>query len=51
MFAAHTDGSFGSERNNIEAERKPKAIPRKEAPPKPSPSVTTPASPPQNVWI
>ena len=41
-------GSFGSERNNIEAERKPKAIPRKEAPSKPSPSVTTPAPPTQN---
>ncbi|KAG5029778.1 putative mediator of RNA polymerase II transcription subunit 26c [Glycine soja] len=44
----HNGSSGSSQRNNIEAERKPKAIPRKEAPPKPSPSVTTPASPPQN---
>ncbi|XP_029127324.1 probable mediator of RNA polymerase II transcription subunit 26c isoform X2 [Cajanus cajan] len=42
-------GSFGSEINNIEPQQlKPKAIPRKEAPPKPPPSVTNPAPAPQN---
>ncbi|RDX99703.1 putative mediator of RNA polymerase II transcription subunit 26c, partial [Mucuna pruriens] len=33
--------SFGSERSNVEPQVKPKAIPRKEAPSKPSPSGTT----------
>ncbi|XP_020215746.1 probable mediator of RNA polymerase II transcription subunit 26c isoform X3 [Cajanus cajan] len=43
------NGSFGSEINNIEPQQlKPKAIPRKEAPPKPPPSVTNPAPAPQN---
>lgn len=41
-FLGHIDGSSGSERNNSEAEAKPKSIPRKEAPPKPSPSVPAP---------
>ncbi|TKY60392.1 mediator of RNA polymerase II transcription subunit 26c [Spatholobus suberectus] len=45
------NASFGSERNNMEAQLKPKAIPRKEAPPKPSPSVTAAAPAPQNVRI
>lgn len=40
------NGSFGSEINNIEPQQlKPKAIPRKEAPPKPPPSVTNPPAP------
>ncbi|XP_022641967.1 probable mediator of RNA polymerase II transcription subunit 26c isoform X3 [Vigna radiata var. radiata] len=41
--------SFGSEHNNIEPQqRKPKAIPHKESPLKPSASVTTPTLAPQN---
>ncbi|KAK7399420.1 hypothetical protein VNO78_10602 [Psophocarpus tetragonolobus] len=42
--------SFGSECNNsVEQQLKPKAIPSKEAPPKPSPSATIPVlAPPQN---
>jgi len=48
MFPTHTDESFGSEHNNIEPQqRKPKAIPRKESPPQPSASVTTPTLAPQ----
>ncbi|CAJ1937907.1 unnamed protein product [Sphenostylis stenocarpa] len=44
--------SLGSEHTNIEPQqRKPKAIPRKESPLKPSPSVTTPTLAPQNVLI
>ncbi|KAF7834188.1 putative mediator of RNA polymerase II transcription subunit 26c [Senna tora] len=43
------NGSSGSDRNDSEAEPKQKSIPRKEAPPKPLPSVPTPASAPQNV--
>lgn len=50
---ADTDGSSGSDRNNSEAEVKPKVIPRKPAPPKPAPpaAVHAPASALQNVWI
>ena len=49
----NTDGSSGSDRNNSEAEPKPKVIPRKEAPPKPaaSPSIPIHAASPQNVRI
>lgn len=52
----NVDGSSGSDRNNSEPERKPKPVPRREAPPKPStPSVSRPVSKsaPQsvNVWI
>ena len=48
MFLTHTDGSSGSDRNNSEAEIKPKQkpIPRKEAPPRPSPPAS---AAPQNV--
>ncbi|KAG5035934.1 hypothetical protein AAZX31_04G197600 [Glycine max] len=44
------NGSSGSDRNNSEAERKPKVVPRSEPRPKhaPSPSVSTPASATQN---
>ncbi|TKY73875.1 mediator of RNA polymerase II transcription subunit 26c [Spatholobus suberectus] len=44
------NGSSGSDRNNSEAEHKPKVIPRSEPRPKttPSPSVSTPASATQN---
>lgn len=47
-----TDGSSGSDRNNSESEPKPKAIPRKEAPPRPAQSApASAASAHQNVWI
>lgn len=44
------NGSSGSDRNNSEAEVKPKVIPRKQAPPKPAPpaAIHTPASALQN---
>ena len=44
------NGSSGSDRNNSEAEHKPKVVPRSEPRPKhaPSPSVSTPASATQN---
>lgn len=52
MFSTPTDESFGSERNNNEPQpRKPKAIPLKESPLKPSASVTTPTLAPQNLLI
>ena len=50
----NADGSSGSDKNNSEPERKPKAVlPRREAPPKPtnqSASVLA-SSAPQNVRI
>lgn len=54
ILVADTDGSSGSDKNNSEPERKPKAVPsRREALPKPTnPSVPQSAhSTPQNVWI
>lgn len=54
LSADNTDGSSGSDRNNSEAEPKPKAIPRREAPPKPTrspPVTTTHPSASQNVRI
>ncbi|KAH7520784.1 probable mediator of RNA polymerase II transcription subunit 26c [Ziziphus jujuba] len=43
------NGSSGSDKNNSELERKPKALPpRREAPPKPSTIQSTPVSVPQN---
>ncbi|KAI5324483.1 PREDICTED: probable mediator of RNA polymerase [Prunus dulcis] len=42
------NGSSGSDKNNSEPERKPKAVPRREAPPKPAQSTPMSASAAQN---
>ncbi|KAJ1412926.1 hypothetical protein SESBI_20078 [Sesbania bispinosa] len=51
MFPAHKGGIHSTENDNTVAELKPKAVPRKEAPPKPvpSPSIPTPTPASQNL--